>query len=153
MNRKEHGPYSEYFGIDHAWPALDAKGFVGLFTTAGWGAIPSIVQQHPLMLEIEERAAALPVGGLRWLHPMSAKAPSVIGLARRGLYVYDWGSSVSDSVYQRDAIPALALHARDLSSALAACIPPGLQLNVSFAEMDEIDVCKHFDCLMPRRTP
>jgi hypothetical protein len=78
-------------GLDYAWLACDAEGYVARFTNAGKGPIPVVVlANRELADQAEVLTGALPfVGG----HEMRVSLPDPTDfsrIARRGLYGFDW---------------------------------------------------------------
>jgi hypothetical protein len=78
-------------GLDYAWLACDAEGYVARFTNAGEGPIPVVVlANRELADQAEVLTRALPfVDG----HEMRVSLPDPTDfsrIARRGLYGFDW---------------------------------------------------------------
>jgi hypothetical protein len=65
-------------GLEFDWFALDAAGNIGLFSSAGFGPVPTTVQLH---FQMHDHAAT----HLDWRAPEVWKA-----CAEQGLFVFDW---------------------------------------------------------------
>jgi hypothetical protein len=87
-------------GIDYAWLACDADGYLARFTNAGKGPIPAAVLA---VRELADRAELLTrslpiVGG----HEMQISLPNpndFIDIAQRGLFGYDWQDAARTAGY------------------------------------------------------
>jgi hypothetical protein len=85
-------------GLDYAWLACDAEGYVGRFTNAGEGPIPVVVlANRELSDQAEVLTRVLPfVGG----HEMRVSLPDPTDfsrIARRGFYGFDWQDATRTS--------------------------------------------------------
>jgi hypothetical protein len=78
----------QYQQLDVIWLAVDAKGHLAAFITAGEGPIPATAL--PLVDGAEEEALSSPVVTGHRLLVTYARPDDLIALARRGLFVYDW---------------------------------------------------------------
>lgn len=88
MNRPR--PYPA--GVDAVWLASDARGHLGAFITGGSGPIPTraLAEGAVAVQEIEGRLLRLPKTGTAQLLHEYPRPDSILELAQRGLFVFDW---------------------------------------------------------------
>jgi hypothetical protein len=80
-------------GYEAAWLALDAKGYVGIFITAGSGPIPEFASSDLRVLECSVEQQVLrqmeKITGAKLVNPVGDYS-SFAALAERGMFVFDW---------------------------------------------------------------
>jgi hypothetical protein len=117
---------------DLEWFAVDSAGHVGVFCSAGFGAIPlEIFVDEKSYLAAASYFFSLPMRCDFTLHggshyPVKTWYESA---ARRGLFSYDWDSSIAgyfrpDIPYRLIAAPAKPLTIEELPAEIAAWIEP-----------------------------
>lgn len=123
----------DYEGLEYDWFAVDADLHVAVFSTAGWGEIPSVVlEANPPWDDSEtERILAerlAPTG--RYLP--EGRGPGTCEewklLAERGIYVFDWRHW--SGPYERIVAPSVPVR--------LAAIPDELQRPFSAVKLDTI---------------
>jgi hypothetical protein len=115
------------WGIEFDWLGLDRQGQVAIFTTAGYGAVPEIVNLH--LAEVDgaiEQVAHLPVVG----SADRIDTPTADGdysdwfaYSAIGFYAYDW--HMWHGPYRRLCSPSVPIEVADL--------PPGLRQAAQYA--------------------
>ena len=85
--------FDDYLDVDFAWIAVDAKGQLGAFITAGEGKVPyEVFEQDVIAPEaIEHEILQMPVvsGVIMNICLLHADLSSYIHLCQRGFFVYD----------------------------------------------------------------
>ena len=86
--------FDDYLDVDYAWIAVDAKGQLAAFITAGEGQVPyEVFEQDVITPEaIEHAILEMPVisGVIMNICLLHADLSSYIHLCQRGFFVYDW---------------------------------------------------------------
>ncbi len=86
--------FDSYLDIDFAWIAVDAKGHLAAFITAGEGKVPYEVFEQDIIAPaaIEHEILQMPVasGVIMNICLLHADLSSYIHLCQRGFFVYDW---------------------------------------------------------------
>ena len=90
------------WGIDVEWVAIDGRGRVGVFTTAGMGPIPSAYLDAPGALDLcFDAIRALPERTESILFAQVPRPDDFVAFARRGCFSFDW----EDGRYELQARP------------------------------------------------
>ncbi len=115
---------TDAWGTEYEFLCVDTSGHVGVFLTAGEGAIPdgdaSSIAEMTLAVEKVRSFAVLSDGFLSF----TADDPSIYAdemlFAQRGIWVYDWTPlQISNEVgYFKTASPSRPLHASELPQAI-----------------------------------
>lgn len=112
-------PYPDQ--IDCVWIASDRDGHAAAFVTAGSGPIPRIALDGdaPAFEELDELAIELPITTEARLLVEVKRPDDFIGMAARGLFVFDWTDihRTSDSAldaYEPVARPQRPVHVSEL---------------------------------------
>ena len=106
-------------GEEFDWFAVDARGCVGHFSTAGFGPLPSRLLERldggrrDAVWNLGARILALPVIGTATVH-LRGERGDWLAQARRGLFSYDWRHWKGP--YRRAATPDLPVLLEDLPS-------------------------------------
>lgn len=95
------------WGIEFDWLGVDRRGYVAVFTTAGYGAVPVDVNQHAADVDAAlEQASGLHVtGSASDLVPSPADGDysDWHAYSGKGVYAYDW--RLWHGPYQRSLSP------------------------------------------------
>lgn len=109
-------------GFDVAWIAVDAAGFVAIFTNAGEGPIPESAEYA--VFATEELVLDLPEISEIQLHADVPRPDSFVAFAKRGLFSYDWSDAHRTASlfggYELVARPDRPLSVEELPSILQA---------------------------------
>lgn len=112
-------------GREFDWFAIDCKGYIGLFATAGMGSIPEVVIENYMQHDDIAQSIDSPNWGSDkvWLD-----------YATLGFYVYDW--DLLHGPYKKACEPAVNMGS-ELKAKLMAIenIP---RLSIRFKDLDEI---------------
>ncbi len=145
-------------GWDWIWTATDADGFAAAFVTGGQAPIPrdALEIQFRDSTQIEEAVAALPASSDVRVFEEPGDRDTLVELARRGLFVYDWRDARRAL---RDELGAYELVAAPTSPSRATTLPPVLRVaamsmrfaGLRFSETPLVDVQRHARCIAPRR--
>lgn len=133
----------DYTRVEFDWLATDLDGFVGYFSTAGAGPVPTAsVQDGELLEDALDRIRALdrvcdgvPVAGV--LNPRDW-----IDVAERGIFAYDWSHTTRQ--YELVAEPARPVRLHDLLDpkirSLAAHVRLPVRISMSRQVPPDLDV-------------
>lgn len=128
--------YGAIEGGEFDWFAVDSAGFVGHFSTAGFGPVPALLlAQLPRIEGLAEAMRTLPIRGDASGH-LPGNIADWLEMARRGCYSFDWQHWRGP--YRRAASPSCTLNWRDLPAALAALVRLVEFPEICFAELSEI---------------
>jgi hypothetical protein len=100
--------------------AVDAKGHVEVFTTAGVAPVPSAVLDHANWVKpAEQFIDRMPIIGTSQLLVTLPRPNDYLGFASRGLFAYDWqdvhrSDKLKTRCYELIACPAMPISVRDL---------------------------------------
>ena len=125
--------YRNLQGIDAAWIAADASGFLAIFTTGGEGPVPDTA-----MLSIEsaeESVLYLPETTWAELLVTIPRPDSFIAFAKRGLFAYDW-SDVHRTA--RQVVGGYELQARPAQPLLLTDLPQPLQVMATATKLSGV---------------
>ena len=104
-------------GREFDWFAVDRRGFIGHFSTAGYGKIPeAILAAYDLVSDLSERILLLSTIASAEGH-LAGKIDDWLEMARRGLFSYDWKHWKGP--YRRAATPSAPIVLKDLPVELA----------------------------------
>ncbi|MES2642243.1 MAG: hypothetical protein V4850_22355 [Myxococcota bacterium] len=106
-------------GFDVSWLASDQEGHVAWLVTFGSAVLPPwVIASLEDDFDPEEALRALPiVGGYRSARNLARTDEQWIGVARRGIFAYDW--DVYSGPYLLKAEPPMPVHLDTLPPALA----------------------------------
>lgn len=140
--------------VDCGWLGVDSLQQVGIFITAGVAPIPiQALNINGIAVEdVEALVLGLPkIGDAKLL--INVPSPdSFIGLAERGLFVYDWQdvhctTQNSIGAYVAVAIPSKPIKSNELSDILAVIATTTVFENVTFLNSKQIDVRNWHKCI------
>jgi hypothetical protein len=138
-------------GLDVAWLAVDASDHVAVFQNAGQGPIPGVVlADYPHTIPTDRLIRDLPLRGDSKLL-ISLPSPGYFkGLARRGLFAYDW-QDVHRAVnhtksYELLAIPSVPIILAELPEQLRELATRVRFASVRFGHVDRLLVADVFEC-------
>jgi hypothetical protein len=133
--------------LDLAWLAVDRRGRLGVFTTAGEGPIPMVYLRDATMLaRVTEAIDGLPLESGHELFARVPRPDDFIDFARRGLFSFDWQSDSTRAyaIQARPTTPVSIVTAglpKDLVSLLAVVTSDSLDF-----ESATVDVAAAFEC-------
>ncbi len=141
-------------GLDTVWLASDESGHLGAFMTGGSGPIPAraLAEGAVAVEDVEERLLRLPKIGDAKLLVEIPRPDSLLDLAQRGTFVFDWWDVHR---VRRDRVgkyEAVAVPTRPIT---AAALPPELELEAllvplpvpDFSANSRIDVRDLVNCI------
>lgn len=139
-------------GVDCVWVACDRDGFLGAFVTGGSGPIPLHVLASDALAveEIETRLGLLPPVSAARLLVQLKRPDDFVGMAERGLFVYDWTDvqrtrSESIHAYELVAVPHQPIKLDMIPEhVVPRCVYA--TLNVAFSDCVRLEVGKYLNC-------
>jgi hypothetical protein len=139
-------------GLDYAWLACDAEGYLARFTNAGEGPIPVVVlanRQLADQAEVLTRSLPLVCG-----HEMQVRLPyptDFSQIARRGLYGFDWQDATRTTgrsgCYEIVSRPLQPLRVEGLSPELRRLAELVKFDCLRFVDSDSICVGRFMECV------
>ena len=129
------------------WFAIDSKGEVACFITAGFAFVPKLVfRDKETLWKIYNYFYKEPED-YAYIHKISSLMEyDVSHYATKGLYSYDNPSDI-DKPYQLIRSPKTPIHVSELSFEIREWLEPLTLRELSFADSAMIDMSKHFDCI------
>jgi hypothetical protein len=126
----------EFSNLEFDWLACDADGFVAMFSSAGFGAVPeeSVAAAEALDAALD-RIKALPVIGEATSMSGRTTPDDWIATARRGLFAFDW----ADVRYQIEALPSTTLRIDEIQDETIRDIAKRVTIPVRFPKLRWID--------------
>ena len=119
-------------GREFDWFAVDGRGHVGHFATAGFGPIPvAVLERLDELRHLDQRVLKLEVVGDAVGH-LAGRIEDWLEMAQRGLFAYDWKHW--GGPYQRAATPARPILLADLPTELRESVQVVTWPDVNFAE-------------------
>ncbi|RZG73448.1 hypothetical protein EXU29_07005 [Acinetobacter wuhouensis] len=105
-------------GVDCVWIAVDQHGMLGVFLTAGEGAIPLNAIQSTIieLAQLEKEILQLPITSLASLQTSVPRPDDFIAFAERGFFVYDYSSLYN---YELVCLPKTPLYIQQLPNTYA----------------------------------
>lgn len=95
-----------FLGLERDWLAVNSRGEVGFFSTAGFGPIPKILIDEPSVEETYERIENLPLAsGSILVHFSEDDCQDWVTVAERGVFAFDWDPS--EKVFRLIARPVV----------------------------------------------
>jgi len=134
---------------DHAWLAVDRRGFVAAFVTGGEGPIPLSAiwfsNERPSLGALPKRAEGKML--------VACPAPDMyLAIAERGMFVYDW-SDVHEVLarrrfaYELVSTPSVPLAAVELPDDIRSAVQGTMFTTLNFGEQPFLDVRKFVECV------
>ncbi len=103
-------------GSEFDWFAVDGVGHVGLFSTAGYGAVPiSVLARVDELRGLAGRLLEAPVVGTATGH-LPGRIDDWLAVAQRGVFAYDWHHWFGP--YRRVATPSRPVRVGELPAHL-----------------------------------
>ena len=141
-------------GVDCVWLAVDMRGNLGGFITAGAGPIPEVALGSDLISieDIEGEICQLPVVSSTQLLVSVKRPDDYNSLAKRGVFVYDWldvhrTTREAVQAYELVAVPSEPIDLDVLPSNLYS-IAVSLRIpSVTFAESKVLDIRALLRCV------
>lgn len=130
------------------WFAVDAKGQIACFITAGFGSVPKLV--------LRNKVACWKVYNYFYNEPDDKNAFSssytlmdydLSHYASRGLYIYDQNPNQLVKPYQLIKYPKTPCDVKALPEEIKAWIEPLTFRDLVFSDTPEIRVSNYFDCV------
>ena len=141
-------------GIDCGWLGEDSLRNIGIFITAGVAPIPihALAISGIAVEDVEALVLDLPKIGEAELLINVPSPDSFIGLAERGLFVYDWqdvhcAHQDATGAYVAVAIPSKPIKSNELSGILAVIATTTVFEKETFLNSKQINVNNWFECL------
>lgn len=145
--------------VDCAWFAADRNGYLGIFTTAGDGAIPRVAYActHVPFDQLEERLKSLDiVSDVEWIEGAPRTYTLSCWLASRGIFEFDWcpifpASKRKLGLYLPITVPGQPRHLDQLPPDLRAVAQVVQLHDLDFRKPPEpgLDILLHADCIEP----
>jgi hypothetical protein len=126
----------EFSNLEFDWLARDADGFVAMFSSAGFGAVPeeSVAAAEALDAALD-RIKALPVTGEASSISGRTTPDDWIATARRGLFAFDW----AHVRYQIEAVPSRALRIDEIEDEVIRDVANRVRIPVRFSQLRWVD--------------
>lgn len=129
------------------WFALDSKGEVACFITAGFALVPKLVfRDKETLWKIYNYFYEEPEDYAYVRKTSSLMEYDVSHYAAKGLYSYDNPSDIGKP-YQLIRSAKTPIHVSELPSEIGEWLEPLTLRELSFADSSTIDMSKHFDCI------
>lgn len=97
-------------GLDVEWIAVDCKGRVAVFTTAGTGPIPkACLTEAEVLDQVWDAVRSLPEVTEQELIVTVPRPDDFIAFAKRGLFSFDWAEFQETPQYEVQARPKTPL--------------------------------------------
>ena len=128
----------EFSGLEFDWLACDEDGFVGMFSSAGFGPVPeAAIANADSLAEALDRIKALPVTGDTT--PVSGRTDpdDWIAAAQRGLFAFDW-AHMRDR-YQLEALPSRPVHLKDIKDDEIRQAAESVRIPARFSQLRWLD--------------
>lgn len=128
----------EFSNLEFDWLACDAEGFVAMFSSAGFGAIPE--ESVPFAESLDaalDRIKALPVTGEATSISGGTTPDDWIATARRGLFAFNW-AHMRDR-YQLEALPSRPIHIDEIPDEVISDVAKRVRISVRFSQLRWID--------------
>ena len=124
----------EFSGLEFDWLACDADGFVGMFASAGFGAVPEESVAIPDAVDAAlDRFKALPAKGDATSIGGTTTPDDWMAAARRGLFAFDWAHNRDR--YEIEARPSRALHIDAIPDDATRDLVKRVQIPVRFSQL------------------
>jgi hypothetical protein len=134
-------------GTELDWYAIDSKGHIGCFITAGFALVPKFVFRDKEMLwKIYNHFYEEPEDYTFIRRTSSLLEYDVSLYAKRGVYSYDNPSDINKP-YELIRSPMCATHATALPSEIREWLAPLTFRDLTFADSVKIDMSKYFECI------
>jgi hypothetical protein len=141
-------------GLDVEWIAVDCKGRVGVFTTAGAGPVPhAYLESGSLLDETWDFIRSLPEVTNHHLSAVCPRPDDFIAFARRGLYSLDWAevhrtTAESTRLYEIQARPVIPATVEALTwpASLHRLLDAVTSPALDFDDDAAVDVASALDC-------
>jgi hypothetical protein len=140
-------------GIDCGWLGSDENGHAAIFTTAGYGPVPTHLANRPYFDRLEIYLDRLPERTTGRLFVPTNHAGDFCNLAALGLFVFDWQDvhrPLIDrrQIYEAVAAPAEPVNVDDLPPDVAN-MAAAAAFELAFREQRQINVRAYYACCEP----
>lgn len=128
----------EFSNLELDWLACDADGFVAMFSSAGFNAVPE--ESVPVADSLDaalDRIKALPVAGEATSISGGTTPDDWIATARRGFFAFDW-AHMRDR-YQLEASPSRPIHIDEIPDDVISDVAKRVRIPVRFSQLRWID--------------
>lgn len=136
-------------GGEFDWFAVDAAGWIGHFSTAGFGPVPiPVLEQLDVdhqnsVWTLDERILELPITGTANGH-LSGRIDDWLEMARRGLFSFDWKHW--SGPYLKAATPAVPITIDAVPTDLRQMLWIVRFPAIRFADVESLRPEEHCDC-------
>jgi hypothetical protein len=128
----------QFSNLEFDWLACDADGFVAMFSSAGFGAVPEESAVAPEALDAAlDRIEALPVTGEATSIGGTTNPDDWIAAAERGFFAFDW-AHMRDR-YELEALPSKPIHIDEIPDVVIRDITPRVRIPVRFSQLRWVD--------------
>jgi hypothetical protein len=129
------------------WFALDSKGEIACFMTAGFALVPKLVfRDKEILWKIYNYFYKEPEDYAYVRKTSSLLEYDVSHYAAKGLYSYDNPSDIQKP-YRLIRSPEISLHVSTLPTEIREWLEPLTIKELTFADSPKIDMDKYFDCI------
>lgn len=129
------------------WFAVDSKGAIACFITAGFALVPKLVfRDKEILWRIYNYFYKEPEDYAYVRKTSTLMEYDVSLYASKGLYSFDNPSDINQP-YHLVRSPQTPIHVSDLPSEIGEWLEPLTIKDLSFAESSKIDMSKYFDCI------
>ena len=128
----------EFSNLEFDWLACDADGFVAMFSSAGFGAVPE--ESVPIAESLDaalDRIKALPVTGEATSISGRTTPDDWVATARRGLFAFDW-AHMRDR-YQLEGLPSTPVHIDEIPDDVISNVAKRVRIPVRFSQLSWVD--------------
>lgn len=134
-------------GAELDWYAVDAKGQIGCFITAGFALVPKLVfRDKETLWKIYNHFYQEPEDYSMIRKTSSLLEYDVSLYAERGLYSYDNPSDI-DKPYELIRLPKEPIHISTLPIEIQDWLEPLSIRELNFNDSPKIDMNKYFECI------
>lgn len=134
-------------GAELDWFAVDSKGHLACFITAGFALVPKIVFRDKEMLWKVYNYFYEEPEDYRFIRKTSSLLEYDVSLySKRGIYSYDNPSDINKP-YELTRSPKIPIHVSSLPSEIGEWLAPLTFRDLNFVDFLKIDISKYFDCV------
>lgn len=129
------------------WFAVDSKGEIACFMTAGFALVPkSVFRDKETLWKIYSYFYKEPEDYVYVRKISSLMEYDISHYATQGLYSYDNPSDINE-LYELIRSPEIPVHISELSAEIREWLEPLTIKELTFANSPKIDIDRYFDCI------